>query len=1188
MPTVSPKIIPNSGGVSILTINGTAYDLAGRRTPRLLIDSIVPLDGDGIQHLSFIRHSQAPGALPDSFLCKPVSWSIGGSLYFAGDSWSRHEAKPDENHKYAYRYECLGLRARGERFPLTDQQTGTDTSSFNLSPEDPAYIASKAGRTSGQVIMSVLEMATNSANLIAAGIGNYSAGSGASANATASGGVVTGITGLVGGSGYTTAPTVVFAGGGYTTMATGHATVSGGVVTGIVIDSGGSGYKTAPAVIISRLPAATVNDLAAINIIPPFPCIVRGEKFLNAIETFLKAVHPNHLLLVYPDGTIRFLDQRKFAGTTVSFSGGGGQGAIAVARVNPVTGAITALDLIEGGFGYSIAPAVAITGSPGSGATATATVTGGSVTGLSLTAAGANYLPGRTLILTAGLNIIEPPSFHRDASNSFPRVIARGRPYVEGIELALSKGDIAQAFGHDGLSNTDAIAHWKSTDYDQPSAPSGAAVVTAVLATAGVSTVTVNNGGTGYTSAPTVTFSGGGGTGATATAAFSGGHVTSITVTASGSGYATSPTVVISGGGGTGATATANLPGRAVASLNLIDGGYNYTSAPSVAFLGGGGSGATATTTISSGSVTGLTLTAGGSGYTSAPQVHVQGPIGQSVDYGTCTCISTTTIRVTSDEPTRTWATNFWDQTDAGKHGVIFLRSSVDGTIAQLCNRRIIANTSLSPGGTSDITPDRALDITTFDSYSIRGLTVGGSIVWRKYSVTNPNIAGGMTDEPFTYAFAFHASDGAADTLTSMKTAAILWSSSGVPPYFQSPLDFDIDPVAGTITFRRPVVFVNNFDTTNLRAGGADVGGQPNDIRVVVGVYKQNLKSTQPADSGGSPVYTGTSNTIEGKTDTLTVQLNDWRDPINQSQIDSWVAELLDSVKDTIVEGDISYSGLLEAALTPMLAIGIAGWNGASFTTGWEAALPVLRVELKWNHQGGPLAWTTTLHLSNRRSPYTAMPFLSPPRTGMTLGFEQDTIFGAGLEFNQGVGPGGYMPYGGIQELAEAPFRGSADTAFDRVGVGASQGLGAPMGNFTNVDAAVNGFGGMPGAQGGSFDMGMLGAGNASWVAQREAVADQARAAKAVDQPEVSGTGGMGPSPSPDTTAVSFADMGSAIYQAQHSPQAEMKQQAEQGRQDIAEAKQQHREMAERRLEEERQGGDVGVVGDAGSEAGGE
>lgn len=78
-----------------------------------------------------------------------------------------------------------------------------------------------------------------------------------------------------------------------------------------------------------------------------------------------------------------------------------------------------------------------------------------------------------------------------------------------------------------------------------------------------VVSIAVTNGGSGYTSAPTVTFTSGGGSGATATAAIDPitGKVISVIVTANGSGYTSAPTIAFSGGGGTGAAATAKITG---------------------------------------------------------------------------------------------------------------------------------------------------------------------------------------------------------------------------------------------------------------------------------------------------------------------------------------------------------------------------------------------------------------------------------------------------------------------------------------------------------------------------------------------------------------------------------------------------------------------------------------------------
>jgi len=71
--------------------------------------------------------------------------------------------------------------------------------------------------------------------------------------------------------------------------------------------------------------------------------------------------------------------------------------------------------------------------------------------------------------------------------------------------------------------------------------------------------ITVTKPGTGYTIAPSVSFVGGGGTGATATALISGGSVTSITLTNPGSGYTYPPAVVLTGGNGFGAQATSSV-----------------------------------------------------------------------------------------------------------------------------------------------------------------------------------------------------------------------------------------------------------------------------------------------------------------------------------------------------------------------------------------------------------------------------------------------------------------------------------------------------------------------------------------------------------------------------------------------------------------------------------------------------
>jgi hypothetical protein len=79
-----------------------------------------------------------------------------------------------------------------------------------------------------------------------------------------------------------------------------------------------------------------------------------------------------------------------------------------------------------------------------------------------------------------------------------------------------------------------------------------------------VNALLLTNGGTGYTSNPTVSFSGGGGSGAAATATYLPGYVASLILTNPGTGYTSAPTIAFTGGG------TPSIPASAVANPPMI------------------------------------------------------------------------------------------------------------------------------------------------------------------------------------------------------------------------------------------------------------------------------------------------------------------------------------------------------------------------------------------------------------------------------------------------------------------------------------------------------------------------------------------------------------------------------------------------------------------------------------------
>lgn len=98
---------------------------------------------------------------------------------------------------------------------------------------------------------------------------------------------------------------------------------------------------------------------------------------------------------------------------------------------------------------------------------------------------------------------------------------------------------------HENVINS---ALWRETiDIEQTTLPFDGRLTQIIL----------DNGGTGYTSTPTVSFTGGGGSGATADCEIGGGAVTKVYIQNAGTEFTSAPTVVFTGGAGSGAAATA-------------------------------------------------------------------------------------------------------------------------------------------------------------------------------------------------------------------------------------------------------------------------------------------------------------------------------------------------------------------------------------------------------------------------------------------------------------------------------------------------------------------------------------------------------------------------------------------------------------------------------------------------------
>ena len=177
------------------------------------------------------------------------------------------------------------------------------------------------------------------------------------------------------------------------------------------------------------------------------------------------------------------------------------------------------------------------------------------------------------------------------------------------------------------------VASNPSASSDTLAPPNQTAQAVAQISQGGVSFLNIIVPGTGYSFPPTITFSGGGGSGAAATATVLNGGVVSFTLTSGGSNYSSAPTVMIQAPPAT-ATATATISNSQLDPTHTVvvsgASGYSSSNPPTVTFVGGNPTVPAVARAVvnASGVVTGITFTgftgaSVGSGYQSVPQIVI-------------------------------------------------------------------------------------------------------------------------------------------------------------------------------------------------------------------------------------------------------------------------------------------------------------------------------------------------------------------------------------------------------------------------------------------------------------------------------------------------------------------------------------------------------------------------------------
>jgi hypothetical protein len=208
---------------------------------------------------------------------------------------------------------------------------------------------------------------------------------------------------------------------------------------------------------------------------------------------------------------------------------------------------VVAVNITDGGSGYTNTPLVRLVGGGGSGAEAFAVVSNGVITAIIMLDAGSGYT-------SAPLVVIDPPFIPNPVLGIAPMsFLTFSNLTVGGVyQLQRSVGwywtNQPVSFTAAEVSYTEMVAGVAgSGDYRLALNPVPAqAFATSIVYYGFVVGATVTSGGSGYVTSPAISIVGGGGTNATAVSHISGdGVVTSITITDAGIGYTNTPTIRI-------------------------------------------------------------------------------------------------------------------------------------------------------------------------------------------------------------------------------------------------------------------------------------------------------------------------------------------------------------------------------------------------------------------------------------------------------------------------------------------------------------------------------------------------------------------------------------------------------------------------------------------------------------------
>ncbi len=353
-------------------------------------------------------------------------------------------------------------------------------------------------------------------------------------------------------------------------------------------------------------------------------------------------------------------------------------------------------------------------------------------------------------------------------------------------------------------------------------------------------------------------------------------------------------------------------------------------------------------------------------------------------------------LLVDPDDNTLTWAEDDYNQSSSGLAGFLYINRSPVTDWQDTVNRKVVYNSALTAGNKAYLQLDDQLPFTDYATFTMIPGIWPGSLTYRRYSVERLTAQGKSIAKYAQPAFPvprpWNNTDGTPLSYATTATAAIYYTPEDSEQRF-AVCNLVVDRANDAIILDRPSVSFFG-QPASLETGGASVDGQPENIRVLLPVALGPLEVIEPEDVSSVAQYEGTLYTEDGIGRTHYVNLADWVSESDTGPIRLWARQLLDSIKDTVVEGQT-----MVYTYEPVTQPGVK-------ITFSEACLPagtydnyastVYSCLLRFNHGSGPVPYHTEFALTNRRDQFRGYDSTLHPIVATPIKPNRDTPIKAG------------------------------------------------------------------------------------------------------------------------------------------------------------------------------------------------